>query len=79
MNDVNKPFFKEPEGPKEVDIAVWLVRFYDAWEREFHIALGSIDIIVSDDGVKSKLMEKKAAAEWARDQIVNLIFKENKK
>ena len=76
MNDTDKPFFKDPEDPKEDDLSKWLLIFYSAWEREFYAALGNVDILVSDDIIKNKLIEKKSIAEKARDEIGNLIFRD---
>ncbi len=75
MNDINKPFFKDPAEPKEDDLLTWLLIFYCAWEREFHAALGNIDFLISDENVKNKLIEKKSIAEKARDQIRDTITK----
>jgi len=79
MNDMDKPFFKDPEEPKEGDLSVWLLIFFSAWEREFYAALGNVDILVSDGSIKEKLMETKAIAERARDYIEDLIIRSGEK
>lgn len=78
-DDINKPFFRDPAIPKEGDLLTWLLTFYSAWEREFYAASGSVQILLSDESIKDKLMEKKAIAEKARDYIGHIIPKENKK
>jgi len=73
VNGTDKPFFKDPEEPKEGDLSRWLLIFYGAWEREFYAALGNVDILVSDDNIKKKLIETKAIAEKVKDQIGHII------
>lgn len=79
MNDKDKPFFSEPAAPQEDDLSAWLLIFYSAWEREFYAALGNVDILVSDKSIKDKLMDTKAMAEKAKDEIGHIIHLGNGK
>jgi len=80
MNDTDKPFFKESEQAKEGDLLTWLLVFCQAWEREFHGILANAKaLLMSDEKLKVILMEIKAKFESARDEIADIIVKENKK
>jgi len=78
-DDVNKPFFSELTMPQEGDLASWLLKFYNAWEREFYAALGNVDILVFGSDIQEKLTETRKIAEKVRDQIGHIIYLGDKK
>ena len=79
MSDVKKPFFSEPATPREGDLASWLLKFYDAWLREFSAVSGNVDILILGSDIVGKLVETKEIAERAKDQIGHIIYLGNEK
>jgi len=79
MNDADKPFFKDPEEPKEDDLMDWILVFYQAWEREFFNASGNLNILISNVSIKEDLKKVRLTAETVRDRLANIVLKERKK